>query len=180
MDGLTQQLLDSLNVEQQREDNRQCLDKLGGIDMLCKMIGVDIEKGLTTAQVKSMREKFGTNLYPESPMNSFLELLLAALSDTTLLILIAAASASLIIGILEDPGHGYIEGAAIFIAVFLVSMITAGNDYSKQLQFRALENSSAKDERTSVLRDGSVTRVNPRELVVGDIIVLQVINCAGY
>jgi hypothetical protein len=57
-----------------------------------------------------------------------------------------------------------------------VSNISAGNDYSKQLQFRALEHSSQKDERTSVLREGTVERINPIDCVVGDILVLQVSN----
>ena len=51
--------------------------------------------------------------------------------------------------------------------------MTASNNYSKELQFRELEKSSQMDERCSVLRNGSVDRINPKELVVGDIIVLQ-------
>jgi magnesium-transporting ATPase (P-type) len=107
-------------------------------------------------------------------MSSYLELLIAALSDTTLLILIAAASVSLVIGVISHPEDGWIEGAAIFIAIFLVGNISAGNDYTKELQFKALEHSSAQDDRTSVLREGNIERINPVDLVVGDILVLQV------
>jgi magnesium-transporting ATPase (P-type) len=60
------------------------------------------------------------------------------------------------------------------VAVFLVAIVTAGNNYTKELQFRALEKSSQRDERCSVLRDGSIERINPIDLVVGDIIILQV------
>jgi Ca2+-transporting ATPase len=171
---LTQSLLDSMNVEQQRAENKKALEELGGIDSLVNIMGLNIQTGLTKQQVQQMREKFGENVYPESPMDHYLELLLDALSDPTLIILICAATVSLIIGAIEEPDHGWIEGVAIFIAVFLVSNISAGNDYSKQLQFRALEQSSAKDERSSVLRDGNVERINPSEIVVGDVIVLQV------
>jgi magnesium-transporting ATPase (P-type) len=97
-----------------------------------------------------------------------------ALSDPTLIVLLCAASVSLIIGVIEEPDHGWIEGGAIFIAVFLVANISAGNDYTKELQFRALENSSQEDERTSVVRNGVIDRINPIDLVVGDIVVLQV------
>ena len=171
---MTQALLDSLNVEQGRLENRKNLDDLGGVEKLCAMIGVDGNVGLTHDQVVVQRSKFGDNTFPESPMASYFELLLGTLSDTTLLILIAAAAVSLVIGVLSHPDDGWIEGTAIFIAVFLVSNISAGNDYTKQLQFLALEASSAKDERTSVLRAGSIERVNPRDLVVGDVLVLQV------
>ena len=86
-----------------------------------------------------------------------------------------AAAVSLGIGIWQHGAEeGWIEGGAIFIAVFVVSNISAGSDYSKQLQFRALEKTSSADERASVLLDGSIQRLlNPAELVVSDIIVLQ-------
>lgn len=171
---VTQSLLDSLNVEQQRKENRQNLDNMGGVAKLMELIGVNTTTGLTTQQVEASRQKYGLNVFPEAPLESYFTLLFEALSDGTLLILIAAASVSLVIGILTEPGHGWIEGAAIFIAIFLVSNISAGNDYSKQLQFRALEASSSKDERTSVLRNGVVDRINPKDVVVGDILVLQV------
>lgn len=173
---MSQTLLDNLNIEQGRDENRKNLDTLGGIDKLCSLIGVDITTGLTHDQVVSQRIKFGDNTFPESPMSGYFELLLVALSDTTLLILIAAAAVSLVIGFLAHPDNGWIEGTAIFIAVFLVSNISAGNDYTKQLQFKALEASSAKDERTSVLRAGTIDRINPKDLVVGDVLVLQVHN----
>ena len=174
-DDLQQSVLDSLNIDQAREENKANLKSLGGVEGLAKLIGVNLQTGLSEEQVLSLREKFGTNQFPESPMDSYLSLLFNALTDTTLLILIAAATASLIIGVIEEPDHGWREGAAIFIAVFLVSNISAFNDYSKQLQFRALEASSQKDERTSVLRDGSIQRINPSDVVVGDILVLQVL-----
>lgn len=166
-------MLDSLNVEQQRDDNRKSLDGLGGIDALVKLIGVDPAVGWSHQQVESMREAFGTNTFPETPMDSYLKLLLETLSDPIEIILIAASTVSLIIGLLTRPEDGWVESVAIFIAIFLVSNISAGNDYSKQLQFRALEKSSAADDRTSVLRGGAIERINPKDLVVGDILVLQ-------
>jgi magnesium-transporting ATPase (P-type) len=156
------------------QQNKTNLTNLGGVEGLAKLIGVNLQTGLTENQVLLLREKFGTNEFPESPMDSFFVLLFHALTDTTLLILIAAATVSLIIGVIEHGEDGWIEGAAIFIAVFLVSNISAFNDYSKQLQFRALEASSAKDERCSVLRGGEICRINPKDIVVGDILVMQV------
>jgi Ca2+-transporting ATPase len=165
-----------LNVEQAKAENRKALDDIGGIPGLQSMMGVDLQKGLTKDQVQKMRTDFGTNEFPEAPLDSYFMLLYEALTDTTLLILIAAATVSLIIGITVEAGeHGWVEGAAIFIAVFLVSNISAGNDYSKQLQFRALEHSSNEDDRCSVLRDGEIERINPNDIVVGDVLVLQVI-----
>ena len=171
---ITPSLLNSLNVAQAVSENKENLDAIGGQQELCKMLGLNITNGLNKQQVTIMREKFGRNEFPESPMDSYLTLLIGALSDSTLLILMAAATVSVIIGALEDPGHGWVEGVAIFIAIALVANISAGNDYSKQLQFMALEASSAEDERCSALREGVIEVINPRDLVVGDILVLQV------
>jgi hypothetical protein len=172
--GIDQDLLNSINVEQCRNQNKQRLDEIGGVIALASRIGVDVERGLSDSQVQKQREMFGTNAMPESPQTGFFSLLLDALSETILLILIAAAAVSLAIGLYEDPKNGYVEGAAIFIAVFLVSNIQAFNDYSKELKFRELEASSANDQRASVLRNGVVELINPADLVVGDIICLQV------
>lgn len=173
---ISQGTLDSLNVEQSFKENRANLDALGGQDGLLLLLQSNHETGLTHEQVLAMRHKFGTNSFPEAPMKGFFMLLLDAFSDPTLIVLLCAAAVSLIVGIIEAPDHGWIEGTAIFVAVFLVANISAGNDYTKELQFRALESSSQEDERTSVLRQGVIERVNPMDLVVGDIVVLQVMT----
>lgn len=50
--------------------------------------------------------------------------------------------------------QGWIDGVAILMAVLIVALVTAGNDYSKELQFRALEKTSEEGNRSMVLRDG--------------------------
>ena len=99
---ITIDVLNQLNVEQSPVDNRDHLNALGGIDGLSKKLGVNLETGLTDSQVLSLREKYGTNEFPESPMTTYWELLIDALSDTTLLILLAAAAVSLIIDIIQE------------------------------------------------------------------------------
>jgi calcium-translocating P-type ATPase len=169
----SQAVLDSLNVEQSREENKANLDKLGGVEALAKMLNVDIKTGVKHSQVLGLRAKYGNNQFPKSPMATFFELLMDAMNDSTLMILIAAATVSLVIGTIEHPDEGWIEGVAVFIAVALVALISAGNDYSKELQFRKLEATSAEDERCSVFREGVIERINPMDIVVGDILVLQ-------
>jgi magnesium-transporting ATPase (P-type) len=91
---VTQVQLDNCNVAQGRKENRQFLDSLGGVNELVQLIGVNVETGLTSEQVIANREKYGSNSMPKSPSTSYFYLLFIALSDTTLLILIAAASVS--------------------------------------------------------------------------------------
>jgi magnesium-transporting ATPase (P-type) len=103
MGSMNQSIIDSMNVPQGRAENKQFLDNLstdgfGGVETLIQMIGVDLAFGLTPLQIIAHRLKFGTNTMPKSPKTSYLMLLFAALSDVTLLILIAAASVSFAIG----------------------------------------------------------------------------------
>lgn len=167
--------LDRINVPQERILNQTKFKNFGGIEELIKALHVNIYKGLSDDQVKRHLDAYGTNHFPEPPQQSFISLLLEALQDTTLIILIIAAVVSIILGvILENPEIGWIEGFAILVAVFLVSVISAGNDYSKELQFRSLQKISHQADRCSVLRDGNITRISPDNIVVGDILVLQV------
>lgn len=146
---------------------------MGGVPALLAKLKVHPLTGLSPDVVESSRKIFGTNSFPESPMKGFLTLFFEAFQDTTLIILICSACVSLGIGIWKYGAKGWVEGGAILIAVFLVALVSAGNDYTKELQFRALEKSSQNDERCSVVRDGNTVRINPVELVVGDILVLQ-------
>ena len=167
--------LDHFNVPQERILNQTKFKNFGGIEELSKLLQVDLNQGLSDVQVKKHLEAYGSNQFPEPPQQSFLSLLFEALQDTTLVILIIAAIVSIILGvILENPEIGWIEGFAILVAVFLVSMISAGNDYSKELQFRSLQKISRQADRSSVYRNGNIIRVSPEDIVVGDILVLQV------
>lgn len=169
--------LQNINVEQNPDYNRQQLELMGGISSLLLKLNVSTRKGLSEVQVLEYRNLFGSNEFPLTLRTSFLSLIWAALSDTTLLILMAAAVVSLTFGIWQDPKEGWVDGAAILFAVCIVTIVSSVNDYTKELQFQELEASSQLDERCSVVRNKVVSRVNPADLVVGDIIVLQVFVC---
>jgi len=170
---ITQTILDSINNESAARENKGRLEELGGVREIALGLGVDLIVGVDSANILALREKYGDNTFPESPMASFLEILMDALSDTTLLILVAAATTSLVIGVLTEPEGGWIEGTAIFIAVGAVSTISAANDYTKQLQFKALEDASAEDEKCGVIRDDRRDVIKVNEIVVGDVLVMQ-------
>ena len=64
---------------------------------------------------------------------------LDSFQDSTLIILIVAAVVSFAVGFYEDPSKGWIEGAAILFAVVLVAVVTASNNYNKELTLMVLE-----------------------------------------
>uniref|UniRef100_A0A0K0CZK4 Cation_ATPase_N domain-containing protein n=1 Tax=Angiostrongylus cantonensis TaxID=6313 RepID=A0A0K0CZK4_ANGCA len=69
----------------------------------------------------------------------------------------------------EGHGTAWIEGCAILLCVVVVVLVTAINDYSKERQFRSLQEKIETGQKFSVIRDGEAIDVPVSDLVVGDI-----------
>lgn len=98
-----------------------------------------------------------------------------ALDNRILLVLGVAAFFVLICGMVEySAAWGWIEGAAIYLAIIAIVTITSANDWAKDKQFVRLQ-SSVKDEYVPVIRGkyGATQSVNIYDLVVGDIVLLE-------
>ena len=120
-------------------------------------------------------------VFHRAPRKTFWQLFVDSFDDATLQILIAAAIVSLIIGIYDDPATGYVEGLAILAAVLIVSVVTAVNDYQKEIQFREL--SAANDDvDVLVVRNGHAKQIPVADIVVGDVVCIEAgdqIPCDG-
>lgn len=68
----------------------------------------------------------------------------------------------------------FASGLAMLVAVLLVAIIVQVNDIIKEDGFRLLYRRFEDDKQTCVVRDSRITKIHPRELVVGDIVFLQV------
>ncbi|ULT94267.1 hypothetical protein L3Y34_003619 [Caenorhabditis briggsae] len=69
----------------------------------------------------------------------------------------------------EGHGTAWIEGVAILLCVIVVVLVTAVNDYSKERQFRSLQEKIETGQKFSVIRNGEAIDVPVSDLVVGDI-----------
>lgn len=58
---------------------------------------------------------------------------------------------------------------AILVSVVIVVLVTAFNDYTKERQFRGLQNRIEHEHKFSVIRGGEVIQIPVSDLVVGDI-----------
>ena len=74
-----------------------------------------------------------------------------------------------------DPTKGldWIEGLAIIVAVVVVVLVTALNDWSKERQFRGLKTSVNKQHTFCVVRDAQTTELAVADIVVGDVCVIK-------
>lgn len=84
-------------------------------------------------------------------------------------ILLVAAAVSLVIGMIDDPGQGWMDGVAILSAVFICVMVASVNDYLKQKQFDKL-NIEAGDFQVIIVKDGQEQQVSVYSLLVGDLL----------
>ena len=100
---------------------------------------------------------------------------LEPLKDPMLIMLIVAAFISIPIGMWENEWKikGALEGIAILIAVFVVVVVTAYNDWSKEQEFKKLQDGYKSAEKCFVVRDGKGVELNFTDLVVGDLMVMQ-------
>ena len=110
---------------------------------LCKILKTDLKKGITTLNKSEMEWRintYGTNkLPPEKPLR-IIDFILECFEDPTLKVLLISAVVSLVIGLLKEGlKSGWIEGSAIFGAVFIVTAISSSLNYNEQLQFRKLK-----------------------------------------
>ncbi|KAK0168934.1 hypothetical protein PV327_002690 [Microctonus hyperodae] len=165
------------------------INALGGVQEICKKLYTSPSDGLSgsAADIQHRREAFGSNVIPPKPPKTFLQLVWEALQDVTLIILEIAALVSLGLSFYqpadssepegEVSGHidedetkyGWIEGLAILISVIVVVIVTAFNDYSKERQFRGLQNRIEGEHKFSVIRQTEVKQINVSDIVVGDI-----------
>ena len=120
--------------------------------------------GLTSDQVKSSREKCGWNELAEGKNKSILQIFLEQYKDFLVLILIASA---IILGILGD-----VESAAVIVIVITINAILGTVQTVKAEQsLQSLKKLSGPEAK--VLRDGAVVQIPARELVIGDVILLE-------
>ncbi|KAF4079868.1 hypothetical protein AMELA_G00183240 [Ameiurus melas] len=166
-------------------------DCYGDVNGLCSRLKTSPVDGLSgnPADIESRKLVFGQNFIPPKKPKTFLQLVWEALQDVTLIILEVAAIISLGLsfyrppdskakGCVEEVGAvehedeseaGWIEGAAILLSVVCVVLVTAFNDWSKEKQFRGLQNRIEQEQKFTVMRAGQVIQIPVAEIVVGDI-----------
>ncbi|KFD61815.1 hypothetical protein M514_26017 [Trichuris suis] len=163
------------------EGVQEISDRYGGVEGLCQRLRTSINDGLCDKDDIEMRRRiYGSNYIPPKPPKSFFRHAWEAMQDLTLLILIAAAVISLGLSFYPnanksevDQSAEWIEGAAIFVAILVVVLVTAGNNYSKDKQFRGLQANIEKEQKFCVVRNGQAEQVLVRDIVVGDICLVK-------
>lgn len=134
-------------------------------------------RGLTGQQVLESRQKHGANVLTPPPEESLWKLFLDKFKDPLIIVLLAAGVLSILISIYEYVGLDegatvFFEPAGIFMAIFLATGLSFYFEKKAEDEFKIL-NQVNDDEAVQVIRDGNPTQVPKKDVVVGDILILN-------
>ncbi|KAF9114334.1 hypothetical protein BGX27_011154 [Mortierella sp. AM989] len=135
---------------------------------------VEIDKGLTSNQVKASLEEYGKNELPEEDPTPLWEMILEQFKDQLVIILLVAAAVSLVLAVFEEDDSGTAFVEPIVILLILIANATVGviQESNAEKAIEALKEYSPHEAK--VLRNGSMTKVYASDIVPGDIIEVAV------
>ena len=120
------------------------------------------------------------NRLPEKKAKSIFQLAWMAYNDKVLILLSVAAVVSLALGIYQSvtpqpDGEApveWVEGVAIMVAIVIVVVVGAANDWQKERQFVKL-NKKKEDRDVKVIRSGKSREISVHDVLVGDVMHLE-------
>lgn len=125
--------------------------------------------GLTDQEVLQSREKHGANLLTPPQRPSLFKLYIEKFEDPVVRILLVAAILSLIISIIENE---YAETIGIIAAILLATGIGFYFEYDANKKFDLL-NAVNEETLVKVIRNGHIQEIPRKDVVVGDVVVLE-------
>ena len=137
------------------------------IEELVSGFQTHLERGLTRQEAQERLGKFGPNELTERPRPGFFALLWDQFNNYLVIILIIAALVSLALG-------EYVDSIAIMFIVVLNAVVGVIQESKAEQALAALKKMSAPNAQ--VIRDGHQITIQGREIVGGDIVLLEAGN----
>ena len=127
------------------------------------------EKGITTEEVQKRKEKYGLNELKAKKKKSLLQKFIEQFKDFSIIILIIAAVVSGVVGVAQ--GEGITDTIIILIVVIVNAIIGVSQEAKAEKSLEALQ--KLTDHATKVIRNGKLEVVPAKDLVPGDVVVLD-------
>ena len=137
-----------------------------GEEEVLKSLDTSVD-GLSTAQAKERIDAYGFNELDEGEKRSLLSKFIDQFKDLMIIILLVAASLSVI----TEGMHGLTDACIILAVVVLNAAFGVYQEGQAEAAIEALKNMSSPLAR--VRRDGNIVEIDSRELVPGDIVLLE-------
>ena len=152
---------------QQAEPAKRTRWHAAGVADLADRFGTPIETGLDDAAARAALDEHGPNELPEPRRRGLGRMLVDQLADFMIIVLIAAAVVS---GLVGEP----VDTIAIVVIVLLNAVLGVVQEYRADQAMSALRTMAAP--QATVRRDGRPVQVPAREVVPGDVVLLEAGN----
>ncbi|MDR0907591.1 MAG: calcium-translocating P-type ATPase, PMCA-type [Rikenellaceae bacterium] len=129
----------------------------------------NIESGLTTAEVERRLAEEGYNEFRKTKHTSLAVKFLSQFKSFMIIVLLVAAVVSGVIGYMHD--EGFTDAVIILVIVVLNAIIGTAQEARAERSLDALERLSSPHSK--VIRGGQIHVIPSRELVQGDVVVLE-------
>lgn len=124
------------------------------------------QNGLSQRNVEKNRKQYGENQIKEKKKTNIFVKFLKSFKDSLILILMGAA----ILSVILDPNE-YVDSIIILIVVFFNSVLGVVQETKAEKSLDALKKMTSPT--TKVIRDGIVSIIPSKEVVVGDVILIE-------
>lgn len=130
-------------------------------------LNTDLEKGISSELAKERLKTYGYNELTGKSGPTIWQMLLSQFQDFLVLILIGASLVSALIGEVTDS-------LVIILIVILNAVLGVVQEFRANKALEALKKMAAPEAK--VIRDGKITEIPARELVPGDLVILEAGN----
>ena len=130
---------------------------------------MEMRQGLTAAQVEQSRREHGENVLTPPKRQSMWRLYLEKYQDPMVRILLVAALVSLVLSFVKND---FIETLGIIAAVVLATTVGFYFERDAARKFDVLTQ-LGEEQPVKVVRDGQVVEIARREVVVGDVVLVE-------
>lgn len=132
-----------------------------------QQLNSDLSSGLAHAEATARLKRYGPNQIAHGAQRSLWHMFAAQLADFMILVLVAAAVVSGVLGELRDT-------IAIIVIVLLNAVVGTVQEYRAQRAIAALRNMTAP--MAAVIRAGQTISIQASELVPGDLVIVEAGN----
>ena len=134
---------------------------------VARRLGTDLQRGLSQEEAARRLEQLGPNELAEKPRPSMWALLLSQFNNFLIIILLVASVISILLG-------EFIDAGAIIAIVILNAVLGVIQESKAEEALAALKKMAAPEAH--VIRDGHLISIPAREVVPGDLVVLETGN----
>ena len=137
---------------------------------VCEKLKTDENFGLTQDKVQDRQERFGENTIKTAKNKSIVARFFAQFNDFLIILLLIAATVSTAVSIISGE-NDFVDPVVIMMIVVINATVGVAQESKAQKALDRLKRMSSPS--VAVMRDGTLVKIPPEQLVPGDIIKLS-------